>query len=76
MFTQEFPFERKNSAQIGTALQAGQIPAIPPSLPSDLRRTLRQCFAFRPNRRPTAAQLVTTLQVITLSSKVLALLVD
>ena len=63
IFTQEFPFEGRNSAQIGTALQAGQTPAIPNSLPSDLRCMLGQCFAFRPNRRPTAAQVVTKLQV-------------
>ena len=63
MFTQQFPFEGKNSAQIGTALQAGHTPDIPNTLPSDLRRMLRQCFAFRQNRRPTAAQVVAKLQV-------------
>ena len=52
-----------NSTEIGDALQAGQIPAIPDSLPLDLQRMLRQCFSL-PNTRTTAAVMALKRQVL------------
>ena len=62
MFTQTLPFEGMNSVQIGGALQAGQMPAIPDSLPLDLQCMLHQCFAW-PGTRSSAALMAMKLQV-------------
>ena len=53
MFTPTLPYE---DMSLGNALQAGQIPAIPDSLPLDLQRMLHHCFT-RPSTRSTAARL-------------------
>lgn len=57
MFTQKMPDEGMSSVQIDDALQAGQVPALPDSLPCDLQRMLRQCFTW-PCTQSTAALLV------------------
>ena len=62
IFTEQWPFEDMTSAQIGDALQAGQIPAIPDSLPLDLQRMLHQCFTWL-STRSTAALTAFKLQV-------------
>ena len=62
MFTQIWPFEDMTSVQIGDAVQAGQIPAIPDSLPLDLQRMLRQCFTSSTSRS-AAALMALKLQV-------------
>ena len=61
MFTQTLPCEVMNSVQIGDAVQAGQIPAIPDSLPLDLQRMLHQCFTW-PFTQSTAALMALKLQ--------------
>lgn len=63
IFTEEWHFEDMTPVQIGDALQARQIPAIPDSLPFDLQRMLRQSFT-RPFERSSAALMATKLQVI------------
>ena len=66
IFTEQWPFEDMTSVQIGDSLQAGQIPAIPDSLPLDLQRMLQQCFTW-PSTRPTAALIAFELQVTELA---------
>ena len=51
-----------NCVQIEDALQAGQIPAIPHSVPLDLQRILHQCFSW-PLTQSTAALMALKLQV-------------
>ncbi len=64
MMTNDVPYSGKTIIQIIAALQHPLAPpTVPDTLPVQLQSLLRQCFQFNPSRRPTAADMVSELQV-------------
>ena len=57
-------YSSKTIIQIIAALQHPLTPpTVPDTLPVQLQSLLRRCFQFNPSRRPTAADMVSELQV-------------